>query len=230
MLFSFFEHLLNFLYSMPQLKAANRLKQLNDDFTEYLDKRRKDSVVSHISYMTGTRTVATQFKEDSPTGKPFKMFYKLGQLLGQGNYSSVYRCTRKSTQVSYAVKHIQLSKLEIGSDASLRDEIKALKLLRGGPHIICLYDVFMEGDNTYLVFEEMKGGNLVSRIVEKEVYNEREARQICTIIFQAIDYCHKKNIAHRDLKPENLLLVVRFPHMSTNFRALFVILSSSPTD
>merc|ERR1740136_631691 len=45
----------------------------------------------------------------------------------------------------------------------------------------------------------MKGGELFDRIVAKTYYNEKEARDVCKILFEAI--------AHRDLKPENLLLM-----------------------
>jgi serine/threonine protein kinase len=191
--------------------AANRLQNLQENFNTYLDKRRKDSVVSHISTMSSaSRMTCADFKEDSPAGAPFKDFYDVGELLGEGGYAKVYQCKRKSTQLTYAVKQITMSKLDDGGVLTLKDEIAALRLLRGGPHIILLYDVFeSDPDMTYLVLQEMRGGNLLSRIVEKEVYTEREARQVCKIIFQAIDYCHKKHIAHRDIKPENLLLVVR---------------------
>jgi serine/threonine protein kinase len=106
------------------------------------------------------------------------------------------------------VKDVNISKLEKAACEALHDEIDALKLLRGGPHIIRLHDVFRDSRHFYLVMEEMKGGELLQRIVEKEVYTEREARQTCQALFEAIDYCHKKRIAHRDIKPENLLLVV----------------------
>ena len=86
-----------------------------------------------------------------------------------------------------------------------------MKLLRGGPHIVRLHDVFETPYTTYVIMEEMKGGELLQRIIEKEVYTEREARRTVKILFDAIDYCHKKKIAHRDIKPENLLLVVRCP-------------------
>ena len=72
-----------------------------------------------------------------------------------------------------------------------------------------LHDVFEEVEVTYMIMEEMRGGELLQRIVEKEVYTEREARQTVKILFDALDYCHKKKIAHRDIKPENLLLEVR---------------------
>jgi serine/threonine protein kinase len=81
----------------------------------------------------------------------------------------------------------------------LKEEITILKLLRGGPHIIRLFDVFEEpkDGHTYLIMEEMKGGDLLTRITEKEVYTEREARKTCKIIFQAMDYLHKMKICHR---------------------------------
>jgi calcium/calmodulin-dependent protein kinase I len=197
------------------LLAANRLQQLKEGFGNYLDKRRTESVVSHFSHMTGGRTVATNFQEDSNTGNPFQHFYTLGEFLGKGDHAIVHGCTRKSTDMVYTVKQAMHSSGGNDDnddfDSSLRDEISALRLLRGGPHIIRLYDIFEQDDSTYLVMEEMKGGNLLARIVEKEVYTEREARQLCKILFTAVDYCHKKHIAHRDIKPENLLLVVRVP-------------------
>jgi len=55
--------------------------------------------------------------------------------------------------------------------------------------------------------EEMRGGDLLSRICDKEVYTEREARGVCQVLFEAILYCHQKHVAHRDIKPENLLMV-----------------------
>ena len=176
-----------------------------------MEKRRADSIVSHFSYMTGgTKSGHTRgYKEDSTSGKPFKHYFKIGQLLGEGGHSYIYRCVRKSTQMPYGVKHIAYNKLNSAEQKTVKDEIAVLRLLRGGPHIVRLFDVFEEPNDRYLIFEEMKGGNLLSRIVEKEVYTEREARQVCKVAFTAIDYCHKKKVVHRDIKPENFLLVVR---------------------
>mmetsp|Transcript_49152 Transcript_49152/g.119111 ORF Transcript_49152/g.119111 Transcript_49152/m.119111 type:complete len:232 (-) Transcript_49152:2429-3124(-) len=52
----------------------------------------------------------------------------------------------------------------------------------------------------------MMGGELFDRIVQKSYYNEKEARDVCLILFDAMHYCHEHQVAHRDLKPENLLL------------------------
>ena len=193
--------------------AVNRLQQLNDDFSNYLEEvepKRQDSMVSHMSYMTtGTRYGHAKFVEDSPSGKPFETFYNSGKLLGKDDISSVYCCRHKQTRLYYSVKHVDISNLEMAARRQVKDEITSLKLLRGGPHIIRLLDVFDKNnhpENVYLVFEEMKGGDLLERIVEKEIYTEREARQVCKTVFTAIDYCHKKKVAHRDIKPHNIYL------------------------
>ena len=52
-------------------------------------------------------------------------------------------------------------------------------------------------------------GELFDRIVEKHTYTEKEARDVCSIIFNAVNHCHTHRITHRDLKPENLLLLSR---------------------
>ena len=162
-----------------------------------------------------------KFVEDSLTGEPFENFYEIGDELGEGGYAFVYRCEHKRTKKSYAVKEVIISKLENGGESTLKDEIAALKMLRGGPHIVRLYDVFEEDDHCFMVMEEMKGGDLLSRIVDKEVYTEREARGVCKILFQAVDYCHKMRVAHRDIKPENLLLVVRLIGRATICELLY---------
>ena len=192
------------------VKASNRLQILNDNFAGFL-QRTKDDEQAAMRVTGGENTKpkdkAKKFIEDSQTGQPIQEFYEFGDILGEGGYACVYRAVHKRTKEIYAIKDIDTSVLEQNSKSSLRDEIAALKLLRGGPYIIRLYDVFEAPNNTYVVMEECKGGDLLDRVTEKEFYTEREARKTCNILFQAMDYIHKKKIAHRDIKPENVLLV-----------------------
>jgi serine/threonine protein kinase len=118
-------------------------------------------------------------------------------MLGEGGFATVKRAKHRKTGQIVAVKDIDRTKLQEQGKSSLKDEIAALKLLRGGPHIVRLYDVFEEKTHTFIVMEVMKGGELLQRIVDKEVYTEREARELCKILFSAVDYMHKKSIAHR---------------------------------
>ncbi|CAN0468583.1 unnamed protein product [Discosporangium mesarthrocarpum] len=74
-------------------------------------------------------------------------------------------------------------------------------------NIVKLFDFYEEKHFYYLVMEILNGGELFDRIVLRQYYNEKEARDTLVVLLHAIQYCHERDIAHRDLKPENLLLV-----------------------
>mmetsp|Transcript_23097 Transcript_23097/g.35174 ORF Transcript_23097/g.35174 Transcript_23097/m.35174 type:complete len:356 (+) Transcript_23097:197-1264(+) len=144
---------------------------------------------------------------DSRSGMKFGELYSLSRVLGTGAFSTVRSGTHKrSPTKEYAVKCVERRKLKEEDVAALKDEVRILTALRGCAHIIRLYDFFEEPDSFYLVMETMYGGELFDRIVQKSYYNEKEARATCTILLEAIAYCHDRRVAHRDLKPENLLL------------------------
>lgn len=50
------------------------------------------------------------------------------------------------------------------------------------------------------LFLFVSGGELFDRIVQKVVYNEKEARDLVTTLLEAVKYCHDRGIVHRDLK------------------------------
>jgi serine/threonine protein kinase len=144
--------------------------------------------------------------DQPPPPKKFSELYSKRSKLGEGAFSVVIEAVKKTNNKSYAIKIVTKSKLSIEDEQALKDEIQVLNELKH-ENIIQLYDVFDERSYIYLVTELMSGGELFDRIVSKAFYNEKEARDLCKILFEAIAYCHSKKVAHRDLKPENLLLV-----------------------
>jgi calcium/calmodulin-dependent protein kinase I len=152
------------------------------------------------------------YPDDSPdpssaSGMRFDELYRLKGVLGTGAFSTVREgFHRSNADISYAVKCINRKKLSEEDEAALLDEVSILKEMKH-PHIIRLFDFFTEPSTYYLVMERMRGGELFDRIVAKAYYNEKEARDTCKLILQAVEYCHHHNVAHRDLKPENLLLL-----------------------
>jgi serine/threonine protein kinase len=65
------------------------------------------------------------------------------------------------------------------------DEVASLKLVREGPSIMQLYDVYEEADQAYLVLEFMRGGELFDRIMDMPDFTEKDARD-CTRCMLAI--------------------------------------------
>lgn len=126
------------------------------------------------------------------------------EVLGEGAHAIIFRATHRKNHKTYAVKDVAN-----GYSEELEHEMQILLHLTGSPHIVQLYNVFHEEEtrHTYLVMEEMRGGDLLTRIIERGRYTEPDARQVCRNLLEAVDYCHKLKVAHRDLKPDNLLLV-----------------------
>ncbi|CAM9277638.1 unnamed protein product, partial [Ascophyllum nodosum] len=88
-------------------------------------------------------------------------------------------------------------------------QVRILRNLRH-PNVIEIYQFYQDDPNNYfVVIEFMRGGELFDRIVRKAFYNEKEARDLCRILLDAVKYIHDLGIVHRDLKPENLLMTSR---------------------
>jgi len=136
----------------------------------------------------------------------FNELYKLGDVLGSGAFSTVRTGYSLDSGITYAVKCVNRKKLTDEDAAALLDEVGILRMLCHR-NVIRLYDFIEEPDTYYLVMERMCGGELFDRVVAKAYYNEKEARDTCKVLLEAVSYCHANNVAHRDLKPENLLLL-----------------------
>ena len=178
-----------------QYNPSDLLKPLQNEFLEYVHNH--DNALSLAV-------------NDSARDKLFEQVYEKGDLLGEGGFALVFHCQHKENGKTYAVKEVIKEDYEHlssrGVDA-IRDEISCLKQLKEYPHFVRLLDVFDEVERTYLIMEEMMGGDLLDKLAEIEVYPESAARKVSRTLLEAISFCHKRRIAHRDIKPENILLV-----------------------
>ncbi len=159
----------------------------------------------------GERTALNVFKKPKTpmfASEQFHDLYELGDELGSGAYAVVKVGDHKVAKKSYAIKIVEIENMEAADLEALHVEITVMSRLNH-PNIVRLYETYRESEYYYMVTEKMMGGELLDRVVQKTFYNEKEARDTCKILFEAMDYCHSHRIAHRDLKPENLLLRVR---------------------
>lgn len=144
--------------------------------------------------------------ESKANYRNIKEVYKIESTLGKGSFATVKKAKHRETGVRYAVKVISKSKISDEEKLAVQMEIDILKQM-DHPNIVKLMDVFEDERHWCLVMELMLGGELFDEILLKEHFSEKEARECCRQIIDAIGYCHSQEIVHRDIKPENLLLV-----------------------
>jgi len=148
--------------------------------------------------------ITLEFPEMGLRGE-FAKEYRLEQVLGQGAFSTVREGIRISDGSKFAVKCVTKSALSSDDHDALLDEIDILRTMKH-KGIITLEGHYEDSQFHYLVLECMTGGELFDRIVARQYYNEKDARDCVLSILDALNYIHSNKIAHRDLKPENLLL------------------------
>jgi len=126
--------------------------------------------------------------------------YVVGQAVGRGKYSNVYKCKSPEYDFPLVMKVFKPERTK-----RIRREILILKNLKGGPNIIPLIDVIkdkVEGNPT-LVFPYIDSYNW------KEEYPTFNIIQIKRFIFEllkALQYSHERGIMHRDVKPHNVCI------------------------
>lgn len=153
------------------------------------------------------------------SGSSFDGSYSISHHLGSGGFANVYKCQSirsgctllesTSTGHDYSEEsdaNLALAVKVIPADEYNDEEVEALQLLKHCPYIVGALDVFHEADQSYVVMQEMQGGDLLTRIGQKGAYQEDEAKVVMQTLLEAVSYCHSKGVCHRDIKPENILL------------------------
>ena len=148
--------------------------------------------------------------------------YELCEEIGRGSYSICRRCVHRGTRVEYAVKIVDRSKRDCEEEVQI--------LLRYGqhPNIISLRDMFEEEDKVYLVFELMRGGELLDKILRQKFFSEREARAVMEKVTNVVKYLHQNGVVHRYAWTRirkfneviNLIDVKLLVHFVSNFTVL----------
>uniref|UniRef100_A0A667XCI3 Serine/threonine-protein kinase DCLK2 n=1 Tax=Myripristis murdjan TaxID=586833 RepID=A0A667XCI3_9TELE len=130
--------------------------------------------------------------------------YKVGKVIGDGNFAVVKECVERFTGKEYALKIIDKAKCS-GKEHLIENEVAVLRKVKH-PNIIMLIEEVDTPSELYLVMELVKGGDLFDAITSSAKYTERDASAMVYNLAGALKYLHSMNIVHRDIKPENLLV------------------------
>uniref|UniRef100_A0A915EJR4 Protein kinase domain-containing protein n=1 Tax=Ditylenchus dipsaci TaxID=166011 RepID=A0A915EJR4_9BILA len=185
------------------ISAPGSVVATDDEIVEQEEQPTELIPLRHLAIGSVCETVRHSAKKSKKLR--FHDFYHLlDDHLGAGAYACVRTAVSISTGQEYAVKLVDKSEHGHTRSRIIR-EVEIFKLCRNQPNIVQLIEWFEDEDYFYMVFEKMRGGQLLSRIQRKVCFTEQEAGLVTRDIATALKFLHDRGIAHRDVKPENIL-------------------------
>ncbi|GHU85918.1 serine/threonine-protein kinase PrkC [Clostridia bacterium] len=144
---------------------------------------------------------------DKYIGKELNSRYLIGELIGVGGMSNVYKAVDKITNRVVAIKILRDEYL---TDPEFlrrfKNESKAIAAL-SSPNIVNVFDVSFNETSQWIVMEYIDGITLKEYITKKKVLNWQEAVYVAIQVLKALQHAHDKGVVHRDIKPQNIMLL-----------------------
>lgn len=131
--------------------------------------------------------------------------FEVLESLGKGVYSTVYKVRRLSDYCIYALKKVQLGRLNDKEKLNALNEVRILASIEH-PNIIEYKEAFIDepSSNLCIVMEYGDNGDLYERIVkqkERRMYlPENHIWKYFIQIVKALSHLHSMDTVHRDLK------------------------------
>ena len=131
--------------------------------------------------------------------------------IGEGAFSMVYKVTRKSDRLQYALKKVKIAQLKEKEQENALNEIRILASI-DHPSIVSYKDCFIDRTDQTLciVMEYLAGGDLYHKIAEckksRAFIPERLIWRYLIQLLLGLKHLHSLNIMHRDLKSANVFL------------------------
>lgn len=130
--------------------------------------------------------------------------YSMGEVLATTKQSEVY--------LAYDTKHNNRKVIikKPSQDGIFKSEVAALSKLHDHDHIVCLLDFYSVQTQKILVYEYVKGEDLIDWVnhyyeTSHSVSDiENTMKPIAQQLLDALLFCHQNGVAHRDVKLDNI--------------------------
>ena len=161
-----------------------------------------------------SRGIITPWQSEKLLQGKFKGFilgrYKLMNLLGKGEMSSIYLAEHTRMKRRCAIKVLPANKVRDTSYLGrFQREAQAVAAL-DHPNIVRAYDVDTETDGGveihFLVMEYVEGKDLEKLLDSKTQFTPVEAADYVRQAAEGLSHAHTAGLIHRDIKPGNLLV------------------------
>ncbi|KDR80742.1 hypothetical protein GALMADRAFT_222342 [Galerina marginata CBS 339.88] len=132
---------------------------------------------------------------------PTRLYRNLVKI-GQGASGGVYTAYQVGTNLSVAIKQMDLEK-QPKKDLII-NEILVMRSSRH-PNIVNYIDSFLHKNDLWVVMEYMEGGSLTD-VVTANLMTEGQIAAVSRETCQGLEHLHKHGVIHRDIKSDNVLL------------------------
>ncbi|KAH7890802.1 STE/STE20/PAKA protein kinase [Phlebopus sp. FC_14] len=143
---------------------------------------------------------------------PTKLYRNLSKI-GQGASGGVYTAYQVGTNLSVAIKQMDLDK-QPKKDLII-NEILVMRASRH-PNIVNYIDSFLHKNDLWVVMEYMEGGSLTD-VVTANLMTEGQIAAVSRETAQGLEHLHRHGVIHRDIKSDNVLLSMNGDIKLTDF-------------
>lgn len=152
-----------------------------------------------------------------PLGRDFEM----GNVLGEGAYSTVNLAKNTQTGQEFAIKIMYKEHLRRHNKTNMafveKDALIKIQTAGGHPGIVRLERTWQDNWSFFYVLSLARNGDIQSLLFRLGSLSLTCARYYAAQLVDAVAFMHSVNVIHRDLKPENLLLDDAFRIKLTDF-------------
>ena len=143
--------------------------------------------------------------------------YDLVREIGRGGMGAVWLARDTVLGRDVALKRVGLMPGTKSPDLERAEREARLAARLNHPHVVSVFDLVDDGDDTWLVMEYVEGITLSALVHRDGVLTRDEAAPLVRQAADALAAAHEAGIVHRDVKPSNMMVDPRGEVKLTDF-------------